>query len=1151
MINIIIKSITYSPHIFFKAVFQPSQFYNFLNKSNDNKKLFLLSFVYIIVTFSVFFIATPIFYLYKTYYNSLIYIIVFSGTCIVISASICSITGQVAIAGSISGAFAFFSFLLFIFVFPFSYKLSAIFSVAVSGVVFGSITVSIAFSFIGESYRSLKGIPGTVAGAVVGADSETLKESIYGLILFICTVIIGYSIFPFLSQKILPLFICFSSVCGFIIWLGIKKILNISYKIMYIFDMLGWIIIIIAGGGSINAVNDPEVLFFPLSFFLSYFFLSQIRFSHLINMHKIRKIYSLHEIMLIYQKYRAIQVFSFIWCSSIALLFYLPLNFSVLLPINRKLSIISICFLLMPIFILHLPDYFCCVFIWLFQKKKIIQHNSQKKILSSYNKSILFKHEMLFFQLPGLYKLLINIHEKQATDIKESINIINNININTFQNIQSKKAIAAFGVKNDVSHEFIHIVLQKNNTFLLQILYGTNELAELYLMLFEEYIKDINNYELPQNFFFDKQKKNEFIHVPEDYVERIKYVSKKISKFQEYRYSDDISITLNFVYQLIISKNLRNFYNTFILKTNSFINPSIEYIQIFKKIYQELLDITKIVSEIETIDRIQSKHEMINDQKKKIEELLHFIQQNVYEPFKCIWGKVIDHFELLLDNELYLLQGSAFLSINLRNQKLILSSKKNVLYFKISNKGKAYAIDILIKLQADSQSIKFYKSSTFSLKILESNTTKYFSIPVITEKIVDSVVRGTVTFSDNVKKNKLLPFSFPVFAVEEKITTFKKINNLYIAGPALKKNSPLYIDRKDIYQQVDDNILIDRNHHNTIIFYGLRRSGKSSFLYRIAESGFSNKRLIPIYFDMQGIDDEKDFYFSLSDAINKKLAINDSNSKVINFSQFKLYFNQIKLLIDSKIIVLLVDEFEEIQLRVEEGIFSKSIFSNIRHLIQHEDSLIFLFCGSHKLEEMRADYWSVFFNTALYIKINFLNFNETIKLITEPVHGQLTYDKLAIEQIYYMTYGQPYLIQLICRNIINELNKMQNKNMVTIDDVDNIIDIIISKDYDNFSLTLWNESNNLEKLLLSLLADGITHSSTKTVNYEDIKRKINFSIDVTEIECLNSINTMVSKNILNENKMHYSFSVNLFRKWLYLKHPIQKTKILTNKSSKE
>ena len=90
---------------------------------------------------------------------------------------------------------------------------------------------------------------------------------------------------------------------------------------------------------------------------------------------------------------------------------------------------------------------------------------------------------------------------------------------------------------------------------------------------------------------------------------------------------------------------------------------------------------------------------------------------------------------------------------------------------------------------------------------------------------------------------------------------------------------------------------------------------------------------------------------------------------------------------------------------------SKPVSSNIRHLMQHGQKLIFMFCGTHKLEEMAADYRSIFFNTATYLKISFLKPDETEKLIREPVKDRLEYDDLAVEQIGKMTLSDHAAIQ--------------------------------------------------------------------------------------------------------------------------------------------
>ena len=66
------------------------------------------------------------------------------------------------------------------------------------------------------------------------------------------------------------------------------------------------------------------------------------------------------------------------------------------------------------------------------------------------------------------------------------------------------------------------------------------------------------------------------------------------------------------------------------------------------------------------------------------------------------------------------------------------------------------------------------------------------------------------------------------------------------------------------------------------------------------------------------------------------------------------------------------DEFEAFENLVEKGILPPTLFSYLRHLMQHGNGLNFIFVGTRRLEEMTTDYWSVLFNIALYRKISFL-----------------------------------------------------------------------------------------------------------------------------------------------------------------------------------
>ena len=357
---------------------------------------------------------------------------------------------------------------------------------------------------------------------------------------------------------------------------------------------------------------------------------------------------------------------------------------------------------------------------------------------------------------------------------------------------------------------------------------------------------------------------------------------------------------------------------------------------------------------------------------------------------------------------------------------------------------------------------------------------------------------------------------------------FIPIDNPYIA----KNTKQKYMGREDAYDFIDQNILVKGNRNN-IFCHGQPRTGKTSLLYRILEKGFSDQRIIPVYLDVQAVYDEKDLYLSLTDCINDALKI-ENTPGINHFGDFKRYVKSIKT---EKIVAVLFDEFEELQMRVDSGIMDKSVFSNIRHLMQHEPKLVFIFCSRHKLEEMAADY------TALSLNINFLSKENTIQLITEPVQKQLTYDELTIEYIYKLTHGHPYLTQLICHAIVDDLNHNKKRNFATINDVENAVDEIIDTGYDYSSKYIWETSNTIEHLILSALAQLLTDKHLDTIGSEPIYQKISeFSKQLTRQQYIKALDRLMSIDVLFDKNARYGFTVLLFRNWVYKRNPLEKVR---------
>ena len=76
---------------------------------------------------------------------------------------------------------------------------------------------------------------------------------------------------------------------------------------------------------------------------------------------------------------------------------------------------------------------------------------------------------------------------------------------------------------------------------------------------------------------------------------------------------------------------------------------------------------------------------------------------------------------------------------------------------------------------------------------------------------------------------------------------------------------------------------------------------------------------------------------------------------------------------DQTTLLLVFDEFEALENLVNDHFLPPTFFPFLRHLMQHGTRLSFIFAGTHRLEEMGSDYWSVLFNIALYQQIDYLD----------------------------------------------------------------------------------------------------------------------------------------------------------------------------------
>lgn len=306
---------------------------------------------------------------------------------------------------------------------------------------------------------------------------------------------------------------------------------------------------------------------------------------------------------------------------------------------------------------------------------------------------------------------------------------------------------------------------------------------------------------------------------------------------------------------------------------------------------------------------------------------------------------------------------------------------------------------------------------------------------------------------------------------------FKYIPNPYVVGTPLQTRSPLFVGREDLVKFIQDNLAAA--HRNNLVLIGQRRSGKTSLLKQLpARLGDD---FLPIYLDGQtlGLDPGlANFFLTLATEISFAMddrglvidppALEDFIDSPVAAFEYK-FLPKVREIIGQRHLLILFDEFEELESAVHRGNLDPSIFGFLRHLIQHTDKFSVIFCGTHRMEELASDYWHVLFNISLYKHIGFLSEGEALHLAKEPVAAyDMRYDDLALDKMWRVTSGHPYFLQLLCHSLVNRHNKMQ-RNYMTIADVNDALDEILDAGEAHF-VYLWTESTQNERMVLTALS---------------------------------------------------------------------------------
>ncbi|MCA9949018.1 MAG: ATP-binding protein [Anaerolineales bacterium] len=524
------------------------------------------------------------------------------------------------------------------------------------------------------------------------------------------------------------------------------------------------------------------------------------------------------------------------------------------------------------------------------------------------------------------------------------------------------------------------------------------------------------------------------------------------------------------------------------------------------------------------------------------QRFVHGTMSNVEEtavslPQYSVLNAALEHWQGIAMIAIKRLKGRADLVSTLQSQSCA-HCVPLPLVWQIQNKGLNVAQEVRLRILPGQDYL--VEDGEVEIEILPPGEDRQVTLSVIPHEQTQRLrVAWEILYDDAVVDDRSLTFADVVtFAQEER--PFQRIFPIpYVTGTPLKTDD-VFVGRNDIFAFIRENLL-GTHQNNVIILHGQRRTGKTSVLYRLGQVMVETH--VGVLIDMQGkpARNEVDFLYSIADDI--VFALEDAGIDVelphrAEFEESPEFYFRARFLrslyphLNGKHLLLMFDEFEELQSRVENGRLQPEIFQFLRNLMQHEDPLDFVFSGTHRLEDLGAGYWSILFNIAAYKPVTFLAPAEVKRLMIEPVADyDIEYDPLAADRIIQMTAGHPYFTQLILHEMMVYHNESE-RNYLTLADVDHGVERILERGEAHFK-HIWAESADEERLVLQAMAE-LLHSA-EVVDAQDMRTFLHERGYHSEDNWQMALASLNGRDILTRRDVRsrrYRYKVDIIRLWI-------------------
>ena len=380
---------------------------------------------------------------------------------------------------------------------------------------------------------------------------------------------------------------------------------------------------------------------------------------------------------------------------------------------------------------------------------------------------------------------------------------------------------------------------------------------------------------------------------------------------------------------------------------------------------------------------------------------------------------------------------------------------------------------------------------------------------------------------------------------DERKGSFEEIANPYIVGNPVREPT-MFFGREAEFEFARKRF-VGGERGGLLVFCGERRSGKTSILFQILEGRLGGD-FIPVLIDMQSmaIRDEGDFLTRVAAEIAAAMRARGTAVSVPDFTAggkpsavFLEFVRQVRAAAPDQIPVLMFDEYELFENKIDAGALTEDMLNIFAHLMEQHD-VYFVFTGSQHLEKRQRPYWRLL-GRSLHRAISYLQHEDALRLIREPVAGRVRYAEGTEETIYRLTAGQPFYTQAICQRLVDHLNEAQT-SVATPAILESVVRDVVSNALPQM-VFLWESLERDEKIVLALLAEQLADADDRATveQITALRASRKYPVDLDVARMATALENLFAKELLGKSHdlpPHYSFRMDIWRRWIRVMHSV-------------